>query len=141
MPKVITDRQTRDICKMISTWDTKHPLDWITICLGAQEILGWESPPTRQALSGKTTVKLAYQSKKSSIKKELERVTNLPRPKTIRDGAERIARLEEELAQAKALNNKLYETITRLLHNAGLRKFTKAEMMKAPTPVKEQSRK
>lgn len=140
MPKVITDRQTRDICKMISTWDTKHPLDWKTICLGAQEILGWESPPTRQALSGKTTVKLAYQSKKSSIKKELERVTNLPRPKTIRDGAERIARLERELAEAKALNSKLYETVTRLLHN-GSSKFTKAEMMKAPTPVKEPSRK
>ncbi|KPC09961.1 Uncharacterized protein AC503_5572 [Pseudomonas syringae pv. maculicola] len=108
--------------------------------MGAQEILGWESPPTRQALSGKATVKLAYQSKKSSIKKELERVTNLPRPKTIRDGAERIARLERELAEAKALNNKLYETITRILHNAGS-KFTKAEMMKAPLSVTEPSRK
>jgi len=140
MPKVITDRQTRDICKMISAWDTKYPLAWNTICLGAQEILGWDSPPTRQALSGKPTVKLAYQSKKSSIKKELERVTNLPRPKTIRDGAERIARLEEDLAQANALNSKLYETITRLLYNAGLKKITKAEMMKAPTPVKEPSR-
>lgn len=141
MPKVITDRQTRDICKMITTWDTKHPLDWNTICLGAQEILGWESPPTRQALSGKLAVKLAYQAKKASIKKEVERVTNLPRPKTIRDGAERIARLEEKLAEATALNSKLYETIQRLLYNASRYQLPKSEMMKPPPPVNERSRK
>ncbi len=65
MPKVITDQQTRDICRMINTWDTQHKLDWNTICLGAQEILGWTTPPTRQALNKKTTIKLAYQAKKT----------------------------------------------------------------------------
>lgn len=64
MPKVITDQQTRDICRMINTWDTQHKLDWNTICLGAQEILGWTTPPTRQALNKKTTIKLAYQAKR-----------------------------------------------------------------------------
>lgn len=141
MPKVITDRQIRDICKMINTWDTKHPLDWNTICQGAQEILNWESPPTRQALSGKPTVKLAYQAKKASLKKELERITNLPRPKTIRDGAERIARLEKEVAHLKTLNNKLSEVINRFIYNASLKGLHRTDLMKAMPSVKEPSQK
>lgn len=125
MPKVITDQQTRDICRMINKWDSQHKLDWNTICLGAQEILGWSSPPTRQALNKKITIKLAYQAKKDSLRKEAERVTRLPRPKTIQDGAERIARLEKEIERLNLVNSKMAEVIRIISHNASS-KFKRA---------------
>lgn len=136
MPKIITDQQTRDICKMINTWNVQHKLDWNKICLGAQEILGWDNPPTRQALNKKITIKLAYQAKKDSTRKELSRVSNLPRPKTIREGAERIARLEKEIEELKNLNSKMYEIFNRMVYNASLAGLKKHELMK-PMPARK----
>lgn len=141
MPKVITDQQTRDICRMINTWDTQHKLDWNAICLGAQEILGWGTPPTRQALNKKETIKLAYQAKKNSLRKELERATNLPRPKTIQDGAERIARLEKEIERLNFLNAKLSELFHIIVHNASLAGLKKHDLMRPMQSNKEPSKK
>ncbi|WP_412462027.1 hypothetical protein ACK2SD_10100 [Pseudomonas sp. SC11] len=137
MPKVITDQQTRDICRMIQNWEKGHKLDWKAICIGANEILGWPTPPTRQALDKKHTIKMAYQAKKDLLRKELERVSNLPRPKTIKDGAERIARLEEKIQELK-LKNAMYADIFRtMVHNAGLEEITYAQLMKPLPSVKE----
>lgn len=137
MPKVITDQQTRDICRMINTWDTQHKLDWNTICLGAQEILGWASPPTRQALNKKTTIKLAYQAKKDALRKEIERVQNLPRPKTIQDGAERIARLEKEIERLNMVNSQFAELFRTIVHNATLAGLKKHDLMKPIQTIKK----
>ncbi|CAB5599431.1 hypothetical protein [Pseudomonas asiatica] len=137
MPKVITDQQTRDICRMINTWDTQHKLDWNTICLGAQEILGWTTPPTRQALNKKTTIKLAYQAKKDALRREIERVQNLPRPKTIQDGAERIARLEKEIERLNTVNNQFAEIIRTIIHNATLAGLKKQDVMKPIQTIKK----
>lgn len=141
MPKVITDQQTREICKMIQTWDKKHKLDWKAICLGANEILRWPTPPTRQALNKKITIKVAYQSKKDSQRRELERVSNLPRPKTIQDGAERIARLEAKIEELE-LRLSMYADIFRtMVHNASNEKITYAKLI-APLPsTKEPTKK
>ncbi|WP_395598869.1 hypothetical protein AB4P95_09815 [Pseudomonas sp. A1437] len=138
MPKVISDRQSRDICRMINSWDVQHKLDWNSICLGAQEILGWETPPTRQALNKRTTIKLAYQAKKDSLRKELERVNNLPRPKTIKEGAERIARLEKEIERLNFLNSQLSELFRVITHNASLAGLKKHDLMK-PIPSSKNS--
>lgn len=138
MPKVISDRQSRDICRMINSWDIQHKLDWNSICLGAQEILGWETPPTRQALNKRTTIKLAYQAKKDSLRKELERVNNLPRPKTIKEGAERIARLEKEIERLNFLNSQLSELFRVITHNASLAGLKKHDLMK-PIPSSKNS--
>lgn len=138
MPKVISERQSRDICRMINSWDIQHKLDWNTICLGAQEILGWETPPTRQALNKRTTIKLAYQAKKDSLRKELERVNNLPRPKTIKEGAERIARLEKEIERLNFLNSQLSELFRVITHNASLAGLKKHDLMK-PIPRSKNS--
>lgn len=140
MPKVITDQQTRAICRMIHDWDSKqHKLDWNTICLGAQEILNWQTPPTRQALNKKPTIKLAYQAKKDVIRREQERVTHLPRPKTIKEGAERIQRLEEKIKELDERNSKMAEIFNRIVYNA--RNFDKrlnlAELMKPMPTTKE----
>ena len=139
MPKVISDRQSRDICRMINGWDIQHKLDWNSICLGAQEILGWETPPTRQALNKRTTIKLAYQAKKDSLRKELERVNNLPRPKTIKEGAERIARLEKEIERLNFLNSQLSELFRVITHNASLAGLKKHDLMKPIPPSKNSS--
>ncbi|UZE14565.1 hypothetical protein [Pseudomonas sp. B21-053] len=139
MPKVISDRQSRDICRMINSWDIQHKLDWNSICLGAQEILGWETPPTRQALNKRTTIKLAYQAKKDSLRKELERVNNLPRPKTIKEGAERIARLEKEIERLNFLNSQLSELFRVITHNASLAGLKKHDLMKPIPPSKNSS--
>lgn len=137
MPKVITDQQTRDICRMIHNWDRQHKLDWNLICLGAQEILNWDKPPTRQALNKKTTIKLAYQAKKGVLRREQERIDNLPRPKTIKDGAERIARLEKEIEELKLLNSKLAELYRLIVYNASLAGFKKSDLMKPMPSSKE----
>jgi hypothetical protein len=118
---------------MIHAWDKQHKLDWNTICVGANEILGWPAPPTRQALNKKITIKAAYQAKKDSLRKELERVNNLPRPKTIKDGAERIARLEKEIEQLKFMSSQYADIFRTMIHNATLAGFTQAQLMK-PLP-------
>ncbi|RON42278.1 hypothetical protein [Pseudomonas brassicacearum] len=137
MPKVITDTQTRDICRMISSWESGHKLDWINICIGAKEILGWSTPPTRQALNKKTTIKLAYQTKKESIRRNQERITNLPKPKSINDAANRIGRLEKEIEELKILNSKFADVIRRITYNASLQGLTKEQLMKPLPSVKE----
>lgn len=140
MPKVITDQQTRAICRMIHDWDSQqHKLDWNTICLGAQEILNWQTPPTRQALNKKPTIKLAYQAKKDVIRREQERVTNLPRPKTIKEGAERIQRLEQEIEELKAFNSKMAEAFNRVVYNAcnSIKDLKLADLMKPMPTTKE----
>jgi hypothetical protein len=124
---------------MINSWDIQHKLDWNSICLGAQEILGWETPPTRQALNKRTTIKLAYQAKKDSLRKELERVNNLPRPKTIKEGAERIARLEKEIERLNFLNSQLSELFRVITHNASLAGLKKHDLMKPIPPSKNSS--
>ncbi len=134
MPKIITDQQTRDICRMINKWDSQYKLDWKTICLGAQELLGWSSPPTRQALNKKVTIKLAYQAKKDSLRKEAEKATRLPRPKTIQDGAERIARLEKKIEELNFLNSKMAEIIRIISHNASNAGLKKHQLMKPIPP-------
>ncbi|MFJ4392471.1 hypothetical protein [Pseudomonas soli] len=137
MPKVITDQQTRDICRMINNWDNQYKLDWNTICFGAQEILGWTTPPTRQALNKKITIKLAYQAKKDALRKEVERVQNLPRPKTIQDGAERIARLEKEIERLNMVNNQFAELFRTIVHNATLAGLKKQDLMKPIQTIKK----
>jgi lysophospholipase L1-like esterase len=126
---------------MIHSWDKQHKLDWNTICLGANEILGWPTPPTRQALNNKVTIKKAYQAKKNALRKELERVNNLPRPKTIKDGAERIAKLEKKIEELKSLNSMYADMFRTMVHNADVKKITYAELM-APLPsTKEPAKK
>ena len=142
MPKVITDQQTREICRMIHGWDSlQHTLDWKAICLGAQEILNWPTPPTRQALNKKPTVKLAYQAKKDVIRRELAQVTNLPRPKTIKEGAERIQRLEQEIVELKEINSKMAEAFNRVVFNARTGGLQIADLMKPMPTTKEPSAK
>lgn len=141
MPKVITDQKTREICRMINSWDNQQKLDWNTICLGAQEILGWNTPPTRQALNKKPTIKIAYQSKKESLRKELERLENQPRPKTIKEGAERISRLESELERLNLINSKLVEMANIMIYNASLAGLKKSDLMKSMPSIKEPSNK
>lgn len=137
MPKVITDQQVREVCRMIHAWDDQHRLDWNTICLGAQEILGWATPPTRQALNNKATIKLAYLAKKEARRKALERHTHLPRPKTLKEGGERIARLESEIEQLKHFNAQLAELFNRITYNATLAGLKRHELMKPLPTVKE----
>jgi hypothetical protein len=123
---------------MIHAWDSQaHKLDWNTICLGAQEILNWPTPPTRQALNKKPTIKLAYQAKKDSVRRELAQITNLPRPKTIKEGAERIQRLEKEIEELKAFNSKLAEAFNRVVYNASLTGLKKQDLMKPMPTTKE----
>lgn len=142
MPKVITDQKTREICRMIHAWDSKlHKLDWHTICLGAQEILNWPTPPTRQALNKKPTIKLAYQAKKEFVRRELTQVTNYPRPKTIKEGAERISRLEKEIEELRAFNSKLAEAFNRIVYNASLAGLKKVDLMKPMPSTKESTTK
>ena len=57
MPKVITDQHERKIAQMIRNWPAEHALDWNATCIGAQGVLGWDKPPTRQALNKKIAVK------------------------------------------------------------------------------------
>lgn len=140
MPKVITDQQTRDICRMIHNWDSQQKLDWNEICIGAQDILNWDKPPTRQALNKKATIKIAYHAKKDALRKEQERLDSLPRPKTIKDGAERIARLEKEVEELKFLNSKLAELYRLIVYNASLAGLKKSDLTKPMPSSKEPSK-
>ncbi|MFT5048570.1 MAG: hypothetical protein ACI8UP_005573 [Porticoccaceae bacterium] len=82
MPKIISDKNERQIAQLVRNWPTDHSLNWNSICLGAQEILGWGAPPTRQALNKKLLIKSAYKAKKGQLKSVETKLDGMSKPRS-----------------------------------------------------------
>lgn len=133
MPKTITDQNDKMIVQMIRNWPSDLTLDWNAICIGAQGILGWDNPPTRQALNKKVSIKIAYKAKKAQLKFEKQKLQNIPKPRSTQDAMKKIIRLQEENEALKAELNKMAEIANILIYNATLAGLKKSQLM-APLP-------
>ncbi|MBV7477654.1 hypothetical protein [Pseudomonas sp. PDM31] len=142
MPKTITEQHVRKIAQMIRNWSIEHALDWNAVCIGAQGILGWDNPPTRQALDKKIAIKVSYKTKKGHLKLEKQRLVDMPRPRSTLDAMKKITRLQAENDELKAELARMAEMANRLIYNATLAGLTRERLM-APLPTirEPQSRK
>lgn len=134
MPKTITEQHERRIAQMIRNWPVEHALNWNSVCIGAQGILGWDNPPTRQALDKKITIKVAYKSKKEHLKLEKQKLSDMPRPRSTLDAMKKITRLQAENDELKAELAKMAEIANRLIYNATIAGLTRERLM-APLPT------
>lgn len=131
MPKTITTSQLNKIAKMIRDWPEKEPFNWINICIASKSILGYA--PTRQALSGKLVLKNAYKIKKIQKKNEIAKITDIPRPKSMLDAINKIARLQQENDTLRAELGKMAEVAQRIIYNASIAGLSHQKLME-PLP-------
>lgn len=122
---------------MIRNWPSEHALDWNAVCIGAQGILGWSSPPTRQALDKKVTVKVAYKAKKENLKLEKQKLDGMPKPRSTLDAMKKISRLQAENDALKAELAKMAEVANRLIYNASLAGLSRERLMAPLLTVRE----
>jgi hypothetical protein len=141
MSKTISEQHVKKIAQMIRNWPVEHDLNWSTICIGSQEILGWETPPTRQALDKKMAIKVAYKAKKEQLKSDRHKLGGIPKPRSTLDAMKKITRLQSDNDLLKAELSKMAELANRLIYNASMAGLSRERLM-APLPtVKEPKRK
>ena len=134
MPKAITDAEVFLIVEMIRHWPKEEKLTWENICKGSQSIIGYL--PTRQGLANKTGIAEAYDVKKKKIRFDVDKLSNVARPRSIQDAMERLAKLEAENAQLKGEVQKMAEVAQRFIYNASVKGLTREQIMK-PLPYKK----
>lgn len=131
MPKTITDSQLNKMAKMIRDWPEKEVFNWNNICTASRSILGYT--PTRQALSGKLMLKNAYQIKKKHRKNALAKVEGVPRPQSMLDAMDKIARLQQENDALRAEVANMAEIAQRFIYNASIAGLSQQRLME-PLP-------
>lgn len=141
MPKVITDKHEIKIAQMIRNWPTEHALDWNAVCIGAQSILAWDKPPTRQALDKKIAVKVAYKAKKEQLKLEKQKLHGMPKPRSTIDAMKKITRLQTENEALRAELRKMAEMANRLIYNATLAGLSRERLMSPLSTIHEPQKK
>jgi len=131
MPKAITQSQLNKIARMIREWPEQDAFNWENICEGSKPILGFK--PTRQALSAKPVLKNAYSVKKAQLKQAINKFKDVPRPQSILDAMNKIARLRQENDALRAELNKMAEVAQRFIYNASIAGLSNERLM-APLP-------
>ncbi|VXC78632.1 conserved hypothetical protein [Pseudomonas sp. 9AZ] len=134
MPKTITVLHEKKIAQMIRHWPDGHALDWNAICIGAQDVLEWDKPPTRQALDKKPSIKVAYKARKEQIKAEHRKQSGMPKPRSTLEAMKRISRLQEENDLLRTELSKMAEVANRLIYNATIAGLSRERLM-APLPT------
>jgi len=131
VPKTITDSQLNKMAKMIRDWPEKEVFNWNNICTASRSILGYT--PTRQALSRKLMLKNAYQIKKKHRKNALDKVEGVPRPQSMLDAIDKIARLQQENDALRAEVAQMAEIAQRFIYNASIAGLSQQKLM-SPLP-------
>ena len=103
MAKHLTKRDIEAIVNIIHGHDSDK-LTWEGICEASQEVVG--KKPTRQSLYANKVIREAYKSKKHTLK--VKGVVK-PKPSSLNEAAQRIARLQSEVDTLKMKNNALLE--------------------------------
>lgn len=134
MSKTITEQHEKKISQMIRNWPIEHTLDWNSICIGAQGILAWDNPPTRQALDKKMAIKIAYKTKKEQLKTEKHKLKGMPKPRSTLDAMKKITQLQADNDLLKAELSKMAEIANRLIYNASIAGLSRERLM-APLPT------
>jgi hypothetical protein len=131
MSKSITDSQLNKMAMMIRNWPQNEAFNWNNICAVSKSILGYA--PTRQALSKKPILKNAYQVKKNQRKDAVAQIKDVPRPQSMLDAMNKIARLQQENDALRAELAKMAEVAQRFIYNAGIAGISQQRLME-PLP-------
>ena len=100
------------IIDIVNGWPSEK-LTWQSICDAAAKVIG--STPTRQTLNAHTSVKEAYEAKKSGLKVRGPRTAM---PSSLAVAAQRIARLQTENDALRSKNDALLEQFVKWQYNA-----------------------
>lgn len=109
-------------------------ITWVGVCAKVEMLTG--KSVTRQTLSGNSVIKRAYDQAKSRSNKL---IPVAPSPSSLRNAADRISRLESEIAALKSENSKLIEKFLRWQYNAHIKGLTEAHLDK-PLPIIDRER-
>ena len=131
MAKAISESQVNRMAKMIRGWPDQERFNWNNICAASKSILGYE--PTRQALSKKPLLKNAYLVKKKDLRDAAANIEDVPRPQSMLDAMNKIARLQKENDALRGDLTKMAEVAQRFIYNAGIAGIYQQRLME-PLP-------
>ncbi|MEW5497921.1 hypothetical protein ABGT23_20115 [Enterobacter cloacae] len=129
MPRIMSKKHVQNIVNLIRNWPVDTALSWEKICHASRDILGWSTPPTRQALDKKPAIKFAYKTKKDAIRKEKDQLALIPAPRSTLDAMKKINRLQQENELLKTELSRMAETANRFIYNASLAGISREQLM------------
>jgi hypothetical protein len=132
MTKHLTPLELSAIEDTLYSWE--GAITWAGVCAKTEAIIG--KSVTRQTLSGNSLIKRAYDQVKARSNNPTK-VT--PSPSSLKNAADRITRLEAELAVLKSENSKLIERFLLWQYNAHIKGLTEAHLNK-PLPKIDRER-
>ncbi|MCK9752725.1 hypothetical protein LT702_14105 [Pseudomonas syringae pv. syringae] len=132
MTKHLTPLELSAIEDALYSWE--GTITWAGVCDKVEALIG--KSVTRQTLSGNSVIKRAYDQAKSRSS-NVAPVT--PSPSSLKIAADRISRLESEIAALKSENSKLIEKFLRWQYNAYIKGLTEAHLDK-PLPIIDRER-
>lgn len=109
-------------------------ITWAGVCAKVEALIG--KSVTRQTLSGNSVIKRAYDQAKSRSRNA---PPIPPSPSSLKVAADRVSRLESEIAALKLENSKLIEKFLRWQYNAHIKGLTEAHLDK-PLPIIDRER-
>lgn len=133
MAKHLTVKDVKVIVEYINSLD-QAALTWDAICDGVKVLIG--KRPTRQSLCKHLAIASAYKSRKIS---ERTTAASLAKPSSLAIAAQRIRRLEAELAEQKESNRRLVEHFLIVQYNA-YKHGLKEDQLMVPLPPIDRER-
>lgn len=129
MAKHLSQRDIKTIVDYIKTAESAA-LTWGSICDAVAPLIG--KRPSRQSLCKHTLVSSAYHASKS---KDRQTEKPLPKPASLTIAAQRIRRLESELADVKRRNSLLYEMYMTIQYNAYKHGLKETQVLEPLPPI------
>ncbi len=129
MAKHLSALNIKAIVGCINTMD-RALITWESICDAVAPMVG--KRPTRQSLCKHSAIRSAYQACKA--KARLAEIP-LPKPASLIIAAQRIRRLEEELAEMKIRNSLLYQQYITIQYNAYKYGLKESQVLEPLPPI------
>ncbi|ARD14211.1 MULTISPECIES: hypothetical protein [Pseudomonas syringae group] len=133
MAKHLTVKDVKAIVEHINSVE-QAGLTWDAICDGVTLVIG--KRPTRQSLCKHVAIASAYKSRKTN---ERTAATSLAKPASLAIAAQRIRRLESELAEQRERNRQLLEHFLIVQYNA-YKHGVKEDQLLMPLPPIDRER-
>jgi hypothetical protein len=131
MPRAFTPKEIKSIVVIIRDWPIGKKMTWGAICKASESVLDFV--PTRQAFADKPAVTNAYKIRKATITSQQDRLTSLPKPKSLTAAAETIALQQKKINDLTKELHLMAEMARRFIHNAVIHGL-KREQLNAPLP-------
>lgn len=133
MSRHLRSSDVEKVVGLLDGWSEK--LTWDSLCQACEASLGYA--PTRQTLSAKDEVRLAFRAAKERLKNAAETAPSMP--PSLLAASQRIERLKAENTRLRMENDTLLEKFVRWQYNAAARGLSEADL-ENPLPQKDMMR-